>query len=121
MKRDVADFMSKCGNCPQGKYEHQRPSGLTKSANFIPVQVTNTAESLGRIYVRDIFFLLAEFAYNNSYHSSFDMAPFEALYSRRCSSPIRWFDAFEVRPWGTDLLRESMDRVKLIQEKLLAA
>ena len=31
------------------------------------------------------------------------------------------FDAFEVRPWGTDLLRDSLDKVKRIQEKLLAA
>ena len=46
---------------------------------------------------------LEEFSYNNSYHSSIDMAPFEALYGRRCRSPIGWFDAFEVRPWGTDL------------------
>ena len=35
--------------------------------------------------------------------------------------PIGWFDAFEVRPWGTDLLRDSMEKVKSIQEKLLAA
>ena len=49
------------------------------------------------------------------------MAPFEALYGRRCRSPIGWFDEFEVRPWVTDLLRESLDKVKSIQEKLLAA
>ena len=69
----------------------------------------------------DNFLPLAEFSYNNSYHSSIDMAPFEALYGRRYRSPIGWFDAFEVRPWGTDLLRESLDNVKCIQEKLLAA
>ena len=49
------------------------------------------------------------------------MAPFEALYGRICRSPIWWFDVFEVRPWGTDLLRESLHKVKSIQEKLLAA
>ena len=64
---------------------------------------------------------LAEFAYNNSFHSSIEMAPFEALYGRRCRSPIGWFDAFEVRPWGTDLLRESLDKVKLIKDRLLMA
>ena len=47
----------------------------------------------------DQFLPLAEFAYNNSYYSSIEMAPFEALYGRRCRSPIGWFDAFEVRPW----------------------
>ena len=69
----------------------------------------------------DSFLPLAEFSYNNSYHSSIDMAPFEALYGRRCRSPIGWFDAFEVRPWGTDLLRDSLEKVKSIQEKLLVA
>ena len=69
----------------------------------------------------DNFLPLAEFSYNNSYHSSIDMAPFEALYGRRCRSPIGWFDSFEVRPWGTDLLRDSMEKVKPIQENLLAA
>ena len=49
------------------------------------------------------------------------MAPFEALYGKRCRSPIGWFDAFEVRPCGTDLLRDSMEKVKSIQEKLLGA
>ena len=68
----------------------------------------------------DNFLPLAEFSYNKSYHSSIDMAPFEALYER-CRSPIGWFDAFEVRPWGTDLLREFLDKVKFIQEKLLGA
>ena len=69
----------------------------------------------------DSFLPLAEISYNNSYHSSTDMAPFEALYGRRCRSPIGWFDAFEVRPWGTGLLRDSLEKVKSIQEKLLAA
>ena len=45
----------------------------------------------------DNFLPFAEFSYNNSYHSSIDMAPFEALYERICRSPIGWFDAFEVR------------------------
>ena len=48
------------------------------------------------------------------------MVPFEALYGRRCRFPIGWFDAFEVRPWGTDLLRDSIEKVKSIQEKLIA-
>ena len=49
------------------------------------------------------------------------MALFEAMYGRRFRSPLGWFDAFEVRPWGTNLLRDSLDKVKFIQKKLLAA
>ena len=33
---------------------------------------------------------LVEFAYNNSYHSSIEMAPYEALYGRKCRSPLCW-------------------------------
>ncbi|KAI3744715.1 hypothetical protein L1987_57806 [Smallanthus sonchifolius] len=33
---------------------------------------------------------LIEFSYNNSYHTSINMAPFEALYGRKCRSPISW-------------------------------
>ena len=36
----------------------------------------------------DNFLPLAEFSYNNSYHSSIDMAPFEALYGRRLGLPL---------------------------------
>ncbi|KAH0720584.1 hypothetical protein KY290_005079 [Solanum tuberosum] len=39
---------------------------------------------------------LIEFSYNNNYHSSIGMAPFEALYVRRCRSPIGWFEVGEV-------------------------
>ncbi|KAF3661860.1 hypothetical protein FXO38_11460 [Capsicum annuum] len=41
---------------------------------------------------------LADFSYNNSYHSSIEMVPFEALYGRRYYSLIGWLEIFEVRP-----------------------
>ncbi|MDV3192869.1 MAG: hypothetical protein Q8840_02840, partial [Sweet potato little leaf phytoplasma] len=43
----------------------------------------------------DDHFPLIEFAYNNNYHSSIQMAPSEALYGRRCSSLIGWFEVGE--------------------------
>ena len=33
---------------------------------------------------------LVEFTYNNSYHTSIGMAPYEALYARRCRTPLCW-------------------------------
>jgi len=69
----------------------------------------------------DRFLPLAEFAYNNSYQSSIEMAPFEALYGRRCRSPIRWFEPVEAKLYGTDLVRDALEKVKLIQERLRTA
>ncbi|WMV32712.1 hypothetical protein MTR67_026097, partial [Solanum verrucosum] len=45
----------------------------------------------------DQFLPLVEFPYNNSYHSSIEMAPFEALYGRRCRSPIGWQKSYADR------------------------
>ncbi|WMV51706.1 hypothetical protein MTR67_045091 [Solanum verrucosum] len=39
------------------------------------------------------------------------MTLFKALYRRRCRSPITWFDAFEVRLWGTDLLKDLLEKI----------
>ncbi|XP_069149747.1 uncharacterized protein [Solanum lycopersicum] len=39
------------------------------------------------------------------------MAPFEALYGRRCRSPIGWFDSAEIDPLDSDLLRDAMEEV----------
>ena len=40
----------------------------------------------------DDHLLLIEFSYNNRYHSSIEMAPFGALYGRRCRSTVGWFE-----------------------------
>ena len=59
---------------------------------------------------------LIEFAYNNSYHSSIQMAPYEALYGRRCRSPIGWFEVGEAGLIGPNLVHQAMEKVKVIQE-----
>ncbi|XP_070041025.1 uncharacterized protein [Nicotiana tomentosiformis] len=66
----------------------------------------------------DRFLPLAEFAYNNSYQSDIKMAPFEALYGRRCRLPIRWFEHGEAKLYGTNLVKDALEKVKLIQEQL---
>ena len=51
---------------------------------------------------------LGEFSYNNSYHSSNHMDPFEAIYGRRCKSQIGWFDSMEMDSLDTDRLRDAI-------------
>ncbi|GJY67346.1 putative reverse transcriptase domain-containing protein [Tanacetum coccineum] len=64
---------------------------------------------------------LAEFSYNNSYHSSIRCAPFKALYGRKCRSPILWAEIRESSLIGPELVQEMTDKVVLIKEKLKAA
>ncbi|XP_070057278.1 uncharacterized protein [Nicotiana tomentosiformis] len=61
---------------------------------------------------------LIEFAYNNCYHSSIKMAPYEALYRRRCRSPVGWFEVGETELYGPDLIHQAIEKVKVIQERL---
>ncbi|WVY99024.1 hypothetical protein V8G54_031175 [Vigna mungo] len=61
---------------------------------------------------------LVEFTYNNSYHSSIGMAPYEALYGRRCRTPLCWFQDGEAISIGPELLQQTTEKVKLIQERM---
>ncbi|GJQ89565.1 putative nucleotidyltransferase, ribonuclease H [Tanacetum coccineum] len=69
----------------------------------------------------DVHLPLAEFSYNNSYHSSIRCAPFESLYGRKCRSPILWAEIGENSLIGPELVQETTDKVVLIKEKLKAA
>ena len=62
-----------------------------------------------------------EFAYNNSYQASIQMAPYEALYGRPCRSPIYWTEVGESSIIGPDLIRDTSEKVSLIPQRLLMA
>jgi hypothetical protein len=63
---------------------------------------------------------LAEFAYNNSYQSSLKMAPFEALYGRRCRTPLNWSQPREREVFVPHLVTEAERKVKSIRKNLEA-
>ncbi|GKB21927.1 putative reverse transcriptase domain-containing protein [Tanacetum coccineum] len=48
---------------------------------------------------------LVEFSYNNSYHTSIKVAPFEALYDRKCRSPVSWAEVGEVKLTGPEIVQ----------------
>ena len=62
-----------------------------------------------------------EFAYNNSYHASIQMAPYKALYGRPCRSPLCWTEVGEISITGPDLIRDTSEKVSLIRQHLLTA
>ncbi|CAJ2645609.1 unnamed protein product [Trifolium pratense] len=64
---------------------------------------------------------LVEFTYNNSYHSSIGMAPFEALYGRRCRTPLCWYETGEGTILGPEIVQETMEKIRMIREKMKAS
>ena len=69
----------------------------------------------------DGYIPLMEFAYNNSYQSSIGMAPYEALYGRRCRAPMYWTKLDEHKIVGPDLVKDMEEKVQIIQQRLRAA
>ncbi|GJS22763.1 putative reverse transcriptase domain-containing protein [Tanacetum coccineum] len=53
---------------------------------------------------------LIEFSYNNSYHASIKAAPFEALYGRKCRSPVCWAEVGDAQLTSyADLRRKPLE------------
>ncbi|GJZ08722.1 putative reverse transcriptase domain-containing protein [Tanacetum coccineum] len=198
MKRDVAEYVSRCLMCSKIKAEHQKPSGLlqqpeipewkwekitmdlvtklprissgydaiwvivdrlTKSAHFLPIREDYKTEKLARIYINEIVarhgvsmliisdcdgrfashlwqvlqkalacvmdfsgswdthLPLVEFSYNNSYHASIKCAPFEALYGRKCRSPVIWTEVGESQLIRPEIVQEMTKKIIQIKER----
>ena len=74
---------------------------------------------------------LVEFSYNNSYHTSIKAAPFEALYGRKCRSPLCWAEvgdtqlargqASDSTLTGPEIIRETTEKIVQIRERLKAS
>ncbi|GJW31376.1 putative reverse transcriptase domain-containing protein [Tanacetum coccineum] len=123
---------------------------LTKSAHFLPMREDYKMDRLDRFYLNeivsrhgvpisitsdhdslftsrfwqsmqeDVHLPLVEFSYNNSYHSSVRCAPFEALYSRKCRSPIMWAEVEEGQLIGPELLQDTTKKILQIKDRLKA-
>ena len=86
-----------------------------------------TLEDLLRLYVLDFkgswdkYLPLVEFSYNSTYQASIVMAPFEALYGRKCHSPICWNEVGEAKLLGPELVRLTTEKVQIIRQRIQAA
>ncbi|XP_075516224.1 uncharacterized protein LOC142551066 [Primulina tabacum] len=64
---------------------------------------------------------LVEFTYNNSYQATIGMAPYEALYGRKCRSPLYWDEIGERKMLGPELVQQTADVVAVIRERMKTA
>ena len=64
---------------------------------------------------------LVEFAYNNSFHRSIGMSPYEALYGRPCRTPLCWTQVGERSMIGPEIVEETTEKIKFLKEKMKEA
>ncbi|GJR21531.1 putative reverse transcriptase domain-containing protein [Tanacetum coccineum] len=64
---------------------------------------------------------LVEFSYNNSYHTSIKAAPFEALYDRKCRSPICWAEVGDAQLTSSEIVHETTKKIIQIKKRIQAA
>ncbi|GJU52207.1 putative reverse transcriptase domain-containing protein [Tanacetum coccineum] len=142
MKAIIAEYVGKCLTCYRVKAECQKLSGLlvqpeipiwkweriimdfitklsktsnghdtiwvivdrlTKVVHFIPTRETDSMETL------------------TSYHASIKATPFEALYGRKCRSPVCWAKVGDVQLTGPEIIHETTEKIVQIQQRLQAA
>nr|GEV64628.1 putative reverse transcriptase domain-containing protein [Tanacetum cinerariifolium] len=99
MKANIATFVSKCLTCAKVIVDR-----LTKSAYFLPMKKSESIEKLAQ-----------------HYHASIKAAPFEALYGRKCRSPVCWGEVGDSQLTGPELIRKTTEKIVQIKNWLLTA
>ncbi|GJW94535.1 putative reverse transcriptase domain-containing protein [Tanacetum coccineum] len=119
MKNDIAVYVSRCLTCLKVKAEHQRPSGLLQqpkiskwkweriSMDFV-TKLPRTSSGHDAIWV-----IVDQL-------TNVRCAPFEALYGRKCRSPILWAEVGEGQLIGPKLVQETTEKISQINDRLKA-
>jgi len=99
---------------------HQQTDGQSE-------RTIQTLEDMLRLCVLDFkgswirYLPLVEFAYNNSFQPTIGMAPYEALYGRKCRLPLYWDEVGERQMLGPELVQETKENIALIRKRMLTA
>ena len=64
---------------------------------------------------------LVKFAYNNSFQASIGMMPYEALYRRKCRTPVCWNEVGERKLSSEELIKVSTEKIQVVRERLKVA
>nr|GEY01182.1 hypothetical protein [Tanacetum cinerariifolium] len=109
---------------------------LTKSAHLLPMKETDLTERLARLYLREIKALGTQLDLSTTYHpqtdgqsertiqtyhTSIKVAPFEALYGRKCRLPVCWAEVGEAQLTELDIIYETMEKIVQISNRMQAA
>ncbi|GKC48718.1 reverse transcriptase domain-containing protein [Tanacetum coccineum] len=142
MKVIIAEYVGKCLTCSRVKAECQKPSGLliqpeipmwkweTITMDFVTKlpKISNGHDTIWVIV--DLLTKSAHFILTReidsmetliSYHASIKATPFEALYGRKCRSPVCWAKVEDVQLIGPEIIHETTKKIVQIQQRLQAA
>ncbi|GKB60226.1 putative reverse transcriptase domain-containing protein [Tanacetum coccineum] len=99
---------------------------LTKSTYFLPAKENDSMEKLTRQYLKEVVSrhgvpvsIISD--RDGSYHTSIKAAPFEALYGRKCRSPICWAEVGDPQLIGPEIVRETTEKIIQIKHRLQAS
>jgi hypothetical protein len=96
---------------------HPQTDGQTERTNQVLEDMLRAcAIKHGRRWDKSLPYV--EFSYNSSYQASLKMAPFEALYGRKCKTPLYWNQTRESQVFGPEILQEAEKQVQIIRENL---
>jgi hypothetical protein len=99
---------------------HPQTDGLTTRTNQV-LEYVMRACTLQHGSSWDKSLPYAEFSYNNSYQANLKMSPFEALYGRKCRTPLYWDQTGERQLFGPEIIQEAEEQVQQIRENLRTA
>nr|GEW11330.1 putative reverse transcriptase domain-containing protein [Tanacetum cinerariifolium] len=132
MKAEITTYVSKCLTCAKKSLHKALGTRLDMSTAYQPQtdgqseRTIQTLEDMLRACVLDFgkgwdkHLLLVEFSYNNSYHTSIKVAPFEALYGRKCRSPICWAEVGDSQLTGPEIIHETTKKIVQIKSRIQA-
>ncbi|GJR81023.1 putative reverse transcriptase domain-containing protein [Tanacetum coccineum] len=117
MKAEIATYVCKCLTCAKVNAEYQKPFGLLVQLEILQWKWENITMD----FVTKLPKTTTEFSYNNSYHTSIKAAPFEALYGRKCRSPICWAEVRDSQLISPEIIHETTEKIVQIKSRIQAA
>ncbi|WVZ89836.1 LOW QUALITY PROTEIN: hypothetical protein U9M48_036190 [Paspalum notatum var. saurae] len=121
MKRAVAEYVAICDTYQLVKAEHHRPAGLLQ-----PLKVPEWKwKEITMVFI--VGLPHTQKGYNSiwvvvdRYQASLKKSPFEALYSKRCKTPLFWNQTGEKQVFGPDIIQDAEQQLRIVQESLRVA
>nr|GEU92408.1 putative reverse transcriptase domain-containing protein [Tanacetum cinerariifolium] len=119
MARDLVMKIFTEANKPKSRTYHLEIDGQSEhTIQTLEDMLRSCAIEFGRNW--DTHLSLVEFLDNNSYHSSLKCVPFEALYERKCQTPIAWAEVGESKIIRPEIIQETTKKIVQIKERLKA-